>query len=439
MYKRILLSLFMVVLLVACDQNLDQESNQDLTDTTATEDINSEEAASEDEKSNETDTATNQPEEESNDNKEINTDTESNDSLPELKVHYIDVGQADATLFQYGEHTILFDIGDWRGNEVVNYLNSQGVSQLDLVIGSHPDADHIGQLEDVMTNFSVGEVWLSGNDSTSATFQRGLEAVLKSGADYHEPRTGEEFEIGAMNLKVLYPESISGASNEESISVLFTYGDMEFLFTGDADTSGEKDMMNSGISIDADFLQLGHHGSNTSSSSSFINAVNPEVAIYSAGADNSYGHPHAEVVTRIKNAGIELYGTDVHGTIIVTTDGKDYTIQTKKDGTITPKSTNTTNDSSNTSSSSNSSSSSGSSSNDLETNSSEQSPSNESCVNINTASYDEVQQIIHIGPERAQDLIDLRPFSSVSDLDRIKGIGPARIKDIEAQGLACVN
>lgn len=414
MYKKLLLSMFMAVFLVACGQGIEQESNVDDIDKP----IEVGEGSLE-----ETDSDTENPHE-NQPAQEDKSGTTVPASLPELNVHYIDVGQADATLLQYGEHSILFDVGDWRGDEVVNYLKEQGISTLDLVIGSHPDADHIGQLADVMNTFDVEEVWLSGNVSTSQSFQSGLEAVLNSGANYHEPRAGEEFDIGPMSLKILYPQSISGASNEESISVLFTYGEVKFLFTGDADSQAEKRMMNLGV--DADILQLGHHGSSTSSDPAFIKAVSPDIAIYSAGADNSYGHPHQEVVSLMQNSSIKLYGTDVHGTIIVTTDGNEYTLKTKKDGTVTPKNT-----------ASNSKPSSSSKNTNSETNTNEK-PSG-SCVNINTASIEEVQKIKHIGPERAQDLINLRPFSSVQDLDRIKGIGSARINDILAQGVACVN
>ncbi|WP_053074999.1 MBL fold metallo-hydrolase [Ornithinibacillus californiensis] len=432
MYKRLLLPVLMAFFLVACGQGVEPDSSEEVKDkkvdievTQTEEEVSDAKEVADEQTDSQSDEATQEEKEEKEEPKNVG-------SLPELQVHYIDVGQADATLLQYGEHNILFDVGDWRGNEVVNYLQSQGVTKLDLVIGSHPDADHIGQLDDVVNAMTVTEVWLSGNDSTSNTFQRGLEAVLESGANYHEPRSGDEFDIGPMNLKVLYPQSATGKSNEESISVLFTYGNVKFLFTGDADTNAEKRMMNAGFTIDADILQLGHHGSSTSSDHSFVNAVSPDVAIYSAGADNSYGHPHREIVSLMNNAGIELYGTDVHGTIIVTTDGKDYSIKTKKDGTVTPKSSET-NSGSSSSSGSGTNSDSGSSPNE----SNEQ--ANSSCVNINTASFEEVQNIKHIGPERAQDLIELRPFSSVKDLTRIKGIGDARIRDIEAEGIACVN
>lgn len=120
--------------------------------------------------------------------------------LSELKIHYIDVGQADSTLLQFSHNgetfTILIDAGDWNRNDVVNYLDSQNVSHIDIAIGTHPDADHIGQLDKVLNAFEVGEVWLSGNTSNSQTFQRLLAAIDSNGVDYYEPRMGDEFEIG---------------------------------------------------------------------------------------------------------------------------------------------------------------------------------------------------------------------------------------------------
>ncbi|WP_339213602.1 MBL fold metallo-hydrolase [Ornithinibacillus sp. FSL M8-0202] len=412
MYKKLIASLFLTIILTACGQGVSLETNKEL--------------ATDIEKAQTEPTSDHViSDEQTEGHRKEQNNSKSTENLAELQVHYIDVGQADATLFQYGNHNILFDAGDWRGNEVVNYLHSQGVSKLDLVIGSHPDADHIGQLADVINTYEVTEVWLSGNESTSSTFQRVLEAIVSSGANYHEPRAGEEFDIGPLNLKVLHPQSITGKPNEESISVLFTYGDVKFLFTGDADRDAETQMMTVGFDVNADILQLGHHGSSTSSDPSFISAVSPEIAIYSAGADNKYGHPHREVISYITNAGIDLYGTDVNGTIIVTTDGKEYTVKTERDGTVPSKNSSSNNSSGDTA------------------NSNEASKSNEkansSCIDINTASYEELQQIIHISSERAQDLIDLRPFHSIKDLKRINGIGDGRIKDIVAQGMACVS
>ncbi|MFC4023529.1 MBL fold metallo-hydrolase [Oceanobacillus longus] len=440
MNTRFLLMIILTVFLVACGQDQDgaTQTSEDshLDDHTEVKTEDREKVVPEPEEESETSEETAKTEDETAATETAETVEEEEKvsqaaALSDLMVHYIDVGQADATLFQYSDeaedYTILFDTGDWRGSEVVNYLQSHNVSSIDLVVVSHPDADHIGQLDKVVNTFDVGEVWLSGNESSSQTFQRGMEAVINSGADFHEPRTGEEFEIGPLEIDVLYPSSISGKTNEESISLLFTYGSTKFLFTGDAGRSDELKMMNSGIDIQADILQLGHHGSNTSSDPAFIDAVNPSVAIYSAGSNNSYGHPSTEVVSLIQNTGIELYGTDVHGTIVVTTDGENYQIATNKDGTVSPENTDSTTPVE----------SEAEEEPDADADSSSDAPADSSCININNASVDEVQGIIHIGPARAQDLIDLRPYHSVDDLGRISGIGPARIADIKSEGLAC--
>jgi len=417
MYRNILLAFMLSVLLVACGQDIDQPTNATISNEQQT---NQMEENLDDPEANNQEIMKDHPD------NHVSETPPDEDELNDLKVHYIDVGQADATLFQFTyddkPFTILYDAGDWNKNDLVQYLSTQNITFIDLIIISHPHADHTGQLADVIDTFGVGEVWLSGNTSTSETFQQGLEAVLASDADYYEPRAGDVFDIGPLTIDVLHPSSISGKFNEESISLLLTYGNIKFVFTGDAGTNEELEMMNREINIEADILSLGHHGSNTSTDPGFLQAVNPEIAIYSAGTGNSYGHPHPEVVSRVQDAGITLYGTDVHGTILVTTDGSDYTIATKEDGTISPKSTEPENSEETTK---------------KEEPKKDKTETNH-CLDINQASLEEVQSIIHIGPERAQTLIDLRPFDSVDDLERIKGIGPARITDIKDEGLACV-
>ncbi|MDN7243176.1 MBL fold metallo-hydrolase [Planococcus sp. N028] len=317
-----------------------------------------------------------------------------------LKVHFIDVGQGDATLLELDDHTMLIDAGDWNATDVVDYLHEQGIEKIDIAVGTHPDSDHIGQLADVVNNFDVGEVWMSGNESTSNTFIETLEAIDAAGSDYYEPRAGEVFDLGDMKIEVLYPKEATGKANEESISFKLTYGEVRFVFTGDSGVKEEQNMIDSGIDLDAEILHLGHHGSNTSTSAAFLKAVSPEVAVYSAGADNSYGHPHAEVLAAAENAGAEVYGTDVNGTIIVETDGKTYSVVAQQEG-VTKEGKNR-------------------------------------CVDLNKASSAELQGIAGIGPALAEDIIAERPFKKIEDLTKIKGIGPGKLKSIEEQGLACV-
>ena len=373
----------------------------------------------------------------SDDQKENEATDEKNDKQSKqldldgtLTVHYIDVGQGDATLFEVHDkedmYTILYDTGDWQGNEVVPYLQQQGIETVDIIIISHPHADHIGQLEAVLTTFDVGEVWMTGNTANSEVYTKAAETIVENDIDYDEPQAGDVFDIGPLTLHVLHPETLTGGLNEDSLSIHFSYGDMAFLFTGDAYTAQEEQIMASGINVEAPFLHLGHHGSKTSSSEKFIDAVDPTYAIYSAGANNSYGHPNEEVLDRLAARDITVYGTDVHGNIVVTTNGSEADIVTDKDGTVTAGDNNeetsetATKDSSST------------------PKQTEEPAPTAHCIDINEASASDLQAIIHIGEQRAKDIIAARPFSTIDDLQRIDGIGPARIDDITLENKACV-
>ncbi|MFL2099526.1 MBL fold metallo-hydrolase [Desemzia sp. FAM 23991] len=349
--------------------------------------------------------------------------------LEELKVHYINAGQADATLFEFAdeseEYTILYDTGDWNRTDVVDYLSNEGIEELDLVIVSHPDADHIGQLDKVIEQFEVGEIWMSGNTTTSDVFARSLEAIQEHEVGYYEPRAGDQFDVGPLDMEILYPAELTGNTNADSISMMVSYGEIDFMFTADAGKAQEIEMVNSGMNVDAEILSLGHHGSDTSSDPSFVEAVSPEVAVYSAGVDNSYGHPHQEVVSMIKDKGIELYGTDAYGTIIVTTNGAEYTIRTTGKGVVKTGKKEKKDSSKNSATIS-----------EVPEESAEESklaPSSE-MININTASYEELLEIVHIGPERAEEIIALRPFERVEELSEVNGIGAARLDDILTEG-----
>lgn len=323
-----------------------------------------------------------------------------------LTVHYIDAGQADATLFQFSDgnkdYNILYDVGDFKRTDVIEYLHKEAIELIDLIIISHPHADHIGQLDKIINQFQVDEIWMSGNTSTTQNFINSIEAMLDNDIAYDEPRAGMDFDIGDLKINILHPKELTGKLNEDSLSVRFTYGSMNFLFTGDAYKNEEKRMIDTG-NIQSQFLQLGHHGSNTSSAPEFIEAVNPEVAIYSAGKGNTYGHPHPDVINHLKQKNIEVIGTDTHGTIKVISDGQSYNIET------------------------------------LNPNTERETPiSDRACIDINTASQAELTQIAHIGNERAQDLINQRPYEKVSQLRRINGIGKGRLKDIIEENTACV-
>jgi competence protein ComEC len=346
-----------------------------------------------------------------------------------MRAYFFDVGQADASLLVGPDFAVLIDAGDYRRSDVVPHLRNAGVEALDLLIGTHPHADHIGQFPQVISAFDVKEVWMSGDEHTTQTFERALDAILASDAQYHEPRAGEVRNIGSLKIEVLNPSRLTGDLHEGSVSIRAVYGDVSLVFTGDAEAQTESQIIARGHELNSQILQLGHHGSRTSTALAFLRAVQPEVAVYSAGDGNQYGHPHSEVVNRVRAEGIELYGTDTHGTVVIETDGSTYSVDTARSGaprapppaTTEPSTPEATQDDA------------------IEPAPTTQSSCGPGQVDINSAPLEDLQLIQHIGPARAEDLISLRPFSSVDSMTRISGISANRLNDIKNQGIACVN
>ncbi len=248
----------------------------------------------------------------------------------EGKVHFIDVGQGDTTLLQGPDFTILIDAGRHDRSDVVPYLKSVGVASIDLLIVTHPHADHIGQFPLVIEAFPVEEVWLSGDITTTKTFERAIDSIEASDAGYYEPRAGENFYFGSAIVEVINPDHLTGELHEGSIGVRIVYGSFSILFTGDAEAETEMAILKRNHNVKALILQLGHHGSSTSSTVEFLQAVNPKVAVYSAAEGNSYGHPHEVVLERLRQMGVQIYGTAVNGTIVITTDGQTYDVQPQR-------------------------------------------------------------------------------------------------------------
>jgi competence protein ComEC len=185
-----------------------------------------------------------------------------------------------------------------------------------------------------MATFDVTEVWWSGATHTTQTFDRALTALEDSEAFYEEPRAGDTTTIGGLVFEVVNPpdDADFGDLHDSGLSFRVTYGRVRLLFTGDAETPTEQRMVDRhGDWLGADIYQVGHHGSRTSTSAAFLDAVSPRVAVYSAAAGNAYGHPHPEVVERLIGAGVDLYGADVHGTVLVTSDGAGFTVTTERD------------------------------------------------------------------------------------------------------------
>ncbi len=252
--------------------------------------------------------------------------------MPEgtLTAYFFDVGQGDCAALIGPDFTIVVDAGRHDRKDVVPHLRAAGVETISLLVGTHPHADHIGQFDQVIGAFPVEEIWMSGDKHTSRTFERALDAALNSDAGYHEPRAGEAFHVGSARVEVIHPKTLTGDLNHGSIAVRIVYGNVAFLLPGDAEKEAELEMLDRGHPLTAQILKLGHHGSSTSSTEPFLRAVGPEAAVYSAGAGNSYGHPHSEVVDRLAAMAVDVYGTDRHGTIQVVTDGTTFHVRTER-------------------------------------------------------------------------------------------------------------
>jgi len=202
---------------------------------------------------------------------------------------------------------------------------------LEVMVATHPHADHIGGLIAVLDAFKVKEIWLNGDTSTSKTFQEFMSRVNIEGALIYEAQRGQSIEAGVLNLIILSPvKPLIDDTNNNSIVLRLSYGNVDFLFTGDVEKEAEASILESGLIVQADILKVGHHCSRTSSSAQFLDAVKPQVAIYMAGEGNRYGHPHQESITALTGVGAVIYGTDMRGTIIITTDGGEFTLETEK-------------------------------------------------------------------------------------------------------------
>lgn len=248
-------------------------------------------------------------------------------SKPEgtLEVHYIDVGQGDATLIKCGSHAMLIDGGNNnKGTTVQLYLKKQGVESLDYVIGTHPDADHIGGLDVIVYKYNCDTVIMPDYEKDTKTYQELVDVIHDKNMKITYPVVGGQYALGEAKFTIIAPNSNSygGNANDYSVAILLEYGKNRFLFTGDAEETSEAEMLTNGIDISADVYKVAHHGSRSASTQEFLNAVHPKYAVISCGEGNSYGHPHAEVLNRLRSMGVEVFRTDEQGSIIASSDGE---------------------------------------------------------------------------------------------------------------------
>lgn len=247
-----------------------------------------------------------------------------------LAVHFIDVDQGDSILAESDGHYMLIDAGENdQGDKVVVYLQQQGIDTLDYVIGTHPHSDHIGGLDDVIHNFTVGEIILPPVTHTTRTYEDVLDAAKEQGKTVTTPEVGASYRLGGAAFEIIAPNKDYGNDlNNWSVGIKLTNGKNSFVMCGDAEAEAEADICDNGIDISADVLKLGHHGSSTSSSDVFLDRVSPEYAVISCGLGNSYGHPHKETMAKMAERGISVFRTDEQGTVVAVSDGDTITWST---------------------------------------------------------------------------------------------------------------
>jgi len=244
----------------------------------------------------------------------------------EIIVHFIDVGQGDSTLIHTVGHAVLIDAGEPRyGRQVVQYLRSLGITHLDYVVATHPHSDHIGGLIQVLADKEIGTLLMPDAVNNTNAFENLLAAIENHNIHVRIPEIGDRVQAGIIDMVVLAPVAghwpHTSNLNNASIVLHMTHGNNSFLFTGDAERESEMAMIASGNRLHSTILQVGHHGSRTSTTQEFLNAVNPVAAVISLGEGNRHGHPHREVIDRLEAAGVTILRTDEMGTIIMSTTG----------------------------------------------------------------------------------------------------------------------
>lgn len=246
-----------------------------------------------------------------------------------LTVHFIDVGQADCALLECDGKYMIIDGGNVEdGQLVVSYLKQMGVETIDRVVCSHAHEDHVGGLPAVLSVFDAGKVYAPVTEYDSKVFRDFVEKAENRAGEITVPAPGDQFTLGSATCTVLGPVQEYDETNDTSIVLKVSYGDSDFLFTGDMEVTAENDMIDhwgENFDWEVEVLKVGHHGSDTSSGYRFVYETNPTYGIISVGEGNSYNHPNEEPLSRLKDAGVVIFRTDYLGHVIATTDGTDIT------------------------------------------------------------------------------------------------------------------
>ena len=243
-----------------------------------------------------------------------------------LAVHYLDVGQADCTLLLSQDAAVMIDAGNREDAQtILQYLESLSIDSLDAVIFTHPHEDHIGAGAAILEKIPVDNLYMNTDTPDSKVYKDLANTADQKGLTPIQPSQHDTFSFGDCRLEFLQTGTDYEDTNDNSLILKVTHGDNRFLFTGDAGQAPEKDLAESGVSLEADVFQAGHHGSEYSNSYVFLRAVNPPNVVISCGRDNSYGHPHEAALSRFRDVGATIYRTDTMGTVIASSDGTNIT------------------------------------------------------------------------------------------------------------------
>ncbi|HBE9108297.1 TPA: MBL fold metallo-hydrolase [Clostridioides difficile] len=242
-----------------------------------------------------------------------------------LSIHMIDVGQGDSILVQTPTNkNILIDGGDEDSeNIIISYLRQKRIKTIDIIIATHPDSDHIGSLDNVIKKFNVNSIYMPEQSTDSEAYQNLINSCMDKNLSIQYLYKNDVLNIdNNINIYVLSPSYIQEESNLNSIVFKLTFNNNSFLFMGDAEEENEKEILHSFKLNNINFIKIGHHGSNSSSSLEFIKKISPDIAAISCGYKNQYGHPHRKVIDNLKQNHVSIYRTDRIGDIVFYSDGE---------------------------------------------------------------------------------------------------------------------
>ncbi len=270
----------------------------------------------------------------------VEKETENDKVLSKLEVHYIDVGQGDATLIKCGNEAMIVDGGnESKGTAIQLYLKKQNIKSLKYVVATHPDADHVGGLDVVIYKFDCGQILIPNCESNTSSFHQLQQSMKAKGYTPHVVDVGEKYTLGDAKIEILSPsaEFTFSDTNDSSIVFRLDHGNNSFLFTGDVTIPPQQALIyDPDLDIDVDVLKVPHHGAATAYIKGFYDEVSPKYAVISCGKGNRYGHPRKEVLNDLKGRGTKLFRTDEQGTIVALSDGKSIVFSSEPSETWLP-------------------------------------------------------------------------------------------------------